>query len=165
MKVLLAPLLLFLQASFALGALAQDRVHIADEEAMHNDPDNAIACPDNAQKRTAVLTYRDLMLALGHDGPIESPLPKGYVFPEYLQLPKLKVPRNFLGFAKAGFSSIAVYVGENGASGKRIVVCSTGEPFEKAALNAVESAKFRPAIREGVPEASIVILPFRFVIE
>ena len=53
---------------------------------------------------------------------------------------------------------------EHGAIGAVEVVESGGAPFDEAAQAAVRHWIFKPALREGVPVASHVRVPFRFLL-
>jgi TonB family protein len=140
------------------GCSTPSRVQISDEAASFNDPEAAIVCPAGAPKKTRVGRYRDLYPE------VESryPPPPSYVPPRLLQAPKVAYPQNVFGGLRPGFVSVAFLVDPTGAIVQPQVVCSSGEGFEKAAIDAIGTMKYSPATEDGVPKEAVGIQPIVF---
>jgi TonB family protein len=82
--------------------------------------------------------------------------------PRPIDTPAAVAPPGATGGAIVG---LAVTVGVDGTVQDAVVDVSGGPGFDAAALEAVKKWKFRPALRDGVPFAARVRIPFRFVPE
>jgi TonB family protein len=69
------------------------------------------------------------------------------------------------GATSGAIVGLLVTVGTDGSVQEAIVDVSGGASFDTAAVEAVRRWRFRPALRDGVPFAARVRIPFRFVPE
>jgi TonB family protein len=82
--------------------------------------------------------------------------------PQPIETPPAVAPSGATGGAIVG---LAVTVGVDGTVKEAVVDASGGPGFDAAAIEAVKRWRFRPAMRNGVPFAARVRIPFRFVPE
>ena len=82
--------------------------------------------------------------------------------PQPIETPAAAAPP---GATTGAIVGLLVTVGPDGAVQDASVDVSGGAAFDAAALDAVRRWKFRPALRNGVPFAARVRIPFRFVPE
>ena len=82
--------------------------------------------------------------------------------PGFLRAPVPQYPRAALRRRLGGEVLLELTLEADGRLLGVSVLKSAGHGFDEAALEAVRRARFRPAIRNGRPEACIVLLPVHF---
>ena len=152
-------LVLLVGYSFATFALAQTGTFLSDEEPTFNDPDAPIVCPTGSIKRTKANTFRELDPVRLADA--KALPPPGFVPTKMLAINPLEYPGNFFT-RKPGFVSVFIVVDTNGKPIEPQIVCSSGEKFERASIEAILSAKFSPSTLDGVAVEDGGITPFVF---
>jgi TonB family protein len=146
---------------FAGVVAAQTETFISDELPTLNDPDASIVCPPGTIKRTKANTFRELdpvrlADAKAHPSP-------GHVPAKMLAIPSLKYPGNLFS-RKPGFASVFIIVDANGKPIEPQIVCSSGEKYERASIEAILAAKFSPSTLDGVAIEDGATVPFDFKI-
>lgn len=85
--------------------------------------------------------------------------------PSILELIKPLYPSLARRLGKEGTVLLRIHIDELGRPVKVDIIKKAGFGLDEAALNAIKLSRFRPAIRDGIPVSSVVIVPVRFVLE
>jgi len=81
--------------------------------------------------------------------------------PRLIEMPTPRVPSQKKGSLR-GKTFLKVTVDEKGKVAKSLIIESAGEILDKAAMEAMKSAKFKPGIKNGKAHKMDVIIPIEF---
>lgn len=85
--------------------------------------------------------------------------------PSILELVKPLYPSLARRLGKEGTVLLKLHIDEMGRPLEVEIIKRAGYGFDEAALNAIKQSRFRPAMKNGIPVSSVVIVPVRFVLE
>lgn len=85
--------------------------------------------------------------------------------PSILELIRPLYPPLARRLGKEGTVLLKLHIDEEGRPVEIEIIKKAGYGFDEAALNAIKQSRFRPAMKNGIPVSSVVIVPVRFVLE
>lgn len=85
--------------------------------------------------------------------------------PSILELIRPVYPPLARRLGKEGTVLLKLHIDEMGRPVEVEIIKRAGYGFDEAALNAIKQSRFRPAMKNGIPVSSVVIVPVRFVLE